>query len=95
MFMARYACSDMHGCIEAYHMIKNFIKPEDTVYCLGDCGDRGKHSWQTIKAVYEDSQFFYLKGNHEDMLVKAAKEYFSCDDFHNTGHYQRMLFSNG
>lgn len=89
--MAIYACSDFHGCIDFYKAIKNFIKPEDTVYFLGDAGDRGPESWKTIKAVARDPQFVYIKGNHEDMLVKAI---FDCVDNDYMGGY-RLLANNG
>ena len=90
--MAVYAVSDMHGCADVYHKIKKIIKPEDTVYCLGDCGDRGKQPWETIKLVVKDPQFIYIKGNHEDMLVKAARE---AMDGSYGGEHQRILASNG
>lgn len=77
--MANYVCSDLHGYLELYKKIKNFIKPEDTVYFLGDAGDRGPQSWETIKTIYKDSQFVYLKGNHEDLLVEAARDYLQYD----------------
>lgn len=90
--MSKFAVSDMHGCAEVYHRIKKIIKPEDVVYCLGDCGDRGRQPWETIKLVATDPQFIYIKGNHEDMLVKAAREAmdgsFGCSK-------QRLLASNG
>lgn len=70
-----YCVSDLHGNYAAYEAIKQFIQPDDVVYCLGDCGDRGPQSWETITAVYNDPQFFYIKGNHEDMLVNAMKEW--------------------
>ena len=89
--MAVYACSDFHGCIDFYKAIKNFIKPEDKVYFLGDAGDRGPEPWETIKAVARDPQFVYIKGNHEDMLVKAAYDYFDNDYM---GGY-RLLANNG
>lgn len=69
--MSTYAVSDLHGQLELYQKIKEFIKPNDTVICLGDCGDRGPYCWETIKAVANDNQFIYLKGNHEDLLVGA------------------------
>lgn len=71
--MSVYACSDLHGYLDAYKQIKAFLKPEDKVYFLGDAGDRGPQSWETIKAVATDPQFIYLKGNHEDMLWDACK----------------------
>ena len=36
--MSVFACSDLHGMFNLYKQIKNFLKPEDKVYCLGDCG---------------------------------------------------------
>ena len=92
--MAIYAVSDLHGCLDAYKKIKKYIKPEDTVYCLGDCGDRGPEPWETIKAVAKDKQFIYLMGNHEDMLVKAARECLNMD-FEPYTAKQRLLASNG
>lgn len=71
--MSVYALADLHGCFNLFQKIKTFLNPEDIVYVLGDCGDRGPESWKTIKAVYKDPQFIYLKGNHEDMLVQAMK----------------------
>ena len=92
--MSVYAVSDLHGHLDLYNQIKEFLKPEDIVYCLGDCGDRGPQPWQTIKAVAKNEQFIYLKGNHEDMLVKAATEYLNPDWGWDT-HHQRLLYSNG
>ena len=82
--MAKYAVSDLHGRYDLFQQIKDFIQPEDTVYVLGDCGDRGKDGWQIIKEVYENPQFIYLKGNHEDMLVEAMR-----------GHDRSLCFYNG
>ena len=69
--MAVYACSDLHGMLHFYKAIKDILKPEDTVYFLGDAGDRGPHPWECIKTIMDDPQFIYIKGNHEDMLIKA------------------------
>ena len=91
--MSVYAISDLHGCLEVYKVLKKqILQPEDKVYCLGDCGDRGPEPWKTIKAIASDKQFIYLKGNHEDMLVKAAKEI--IDDERGNKN-QRLLASNG
>ena len=68
-----YALSDIHGCIEIYNQVKDFLQPEDTVFFLGDAGDRGPQGWECIKAIYNDPQFIYLMGNHEDMLVRAMR----------------------
>lgn len=90
--MSVYAVSDLHGMLELYQQVKEFLKPEDKVYCLGDCGDRGPHSWETIKAVLADDQFFYLKGNHEDMLVRTMRDYLGFD---HDSSAERLLRSNG
>ena len=92
--MATYVFSDLHGHLNLYEQIKEYIKPEDTLYCLGDCGDRGPQPWETIKAVAKDPQIIYLKGNHEDMLVKAAKESLAMDEWPSS-EYQRLLAING
>ena len=69
--MATYACSDLHGRLDLLKQIQDFLQPNDTVYFLGDAGDRGPNPWETIKAVAQDNRFIYLKGNHEDMLVQV------------------------
>ena len=63
-----YAISDLHGCWYNFEETLKMLQPDDIVYCLGDCGDRGKDGWKIIKAVLDDKRFIYLKGNHEDML---------------------------
>jgi predicted phosphodiesterase len=97
--MATYAISDLHGHLEIYKQIKAMLKPGDIVYCLGDCGDRGPRPWETIKAVYNDPQFIYLKGNHEDMLVDAMIEYLDYGNDIPHDHWddyaRRLLFANG
>ena len=72
--MSTYACSDLHGRLDFYDEIKKMLKPEDIVFFLGDAGDRGAHSWATIRAVLRDPQFIYIKGNHEDMLINCLEE---------------------
>lgn len=82
--MAEYACGDLHGMLHFYRAIKDILKPEDIVYFLGDAGDRGPHPWETIKAILDDPQFIYLKGNHELMLCDALCDYIDtgCPDYH-------------
>lgn len=88
-----YACSDLHGCFRLYWQIKNFLQPEDKVFFLGDAGDRGNQPWKTIKAVLNDDQFIYIKGNHEDMLIRVLSQYFSKGS---PNYYDEMdLLHNG
>lgn len=73
--MTTWAIADLHGHLEIWKKVKEIISPDDIVYILGDCVDRGPQSWETLKAVYNDPQACLLKGNHEDMLVKACEDY--------------------
>ena len=71
-----FAVADLHGMLELYQKIKDFLEPEDKVFYLGDMGDRGTDCWETVKAIMDDPQFECLKGNHEDMLIKAMEVWF-------------------
>lgn len=73
--MSVYATSDLHGNYCLYEKIIDFLKPEDKLYFLGDACDRGPHGYQIMKEMLENPQIIYLKGNHENMFVKAATEY--------------------
>ena len=91
--MSTYAISDLHGCLKAWKIVKEkILKPEDKIFVLGDCTDRGPQPWETFKQVVSDPRALVLKGNHEDMLVKAAKEI--IDDEWGSRN-QRLLVSNG
>lgn len=71
----QYAFSDLHGRFDLLTKIYNFVKPEDKLYFLGDAADRGPRGWECIKTLLADNRVIYLKGNHEDMLVKAMRSY--------------------
>ena len=51
----------------------SIVNPEDEVYCLGDCGDRGPDGYRIMTEVLGTSNITYLKGNHEDLFVQAAE----------------------
>ena len=93
--MSILAVSDLHGNLKIYNRIKEFLKPEDLLIVLGDCGDRDLHGWDIIKDVYQNAgpngNMIYIKGNHEDMLVNALEEYLdNC-----FGMETQLLFQNG
>ena len=98
--MATYAISDLHGRMDLFRQVKEFLQPEDVVYVLGDCGDRGPAGWELIKTIYEDPQFIYLMGNHEDMLVDAMRGdkqlcfYNGGKDTFRSWKYKFHLFNN-
>lgn len=91
--MATYACADLHGCLDVWKQIQKFLKQDDTIYVLGDCGDRGPQPWETIKEVLKDSRAIYLKGNHEQMLIDVMEDYLIYGDF--VYDSASLLFSNG
>ena len=86
------ACSDLHGRKDLFDKINAILQEDDEVIFCGDAADRGPNGWEIIKAIIEDPHWTYIKGNHEDMLVRAAQDYF------HTGSYGRnysLLRSNG
>ena len=72
--MSVYAVADLHGMYTLYEKICTKLNPEDKVIFLGDAGDRGPNGWKLIRAILDNPQWIYLKGNHEDMLIKAIDE---------------------
>lgn len=66
-----YAFSDLHGNYALFKKIKNFLKENDTVVCLGDCCDRGPDGIKIMQEILKDNRFIYLMGNHEAMLIDA------------------------
>lgn len=90
--MATYAIADLHGRYDLLEKVKKKLKPKDVVYVLGDCGDRGPQPWETIKEVLINPHFIYIKGNHEDLLINAGKDYLE-DRFGTQSTY--FLLSNG
>lgn len=92
--MAKYAVSDLHGNSSLWSAIKEFLEPEDTLYILGDCGDRGPDGWAIICEALEMNNVIYLMGNHEQMLYDTLKEHLKPEDERND-YFKRLLFHNG
>ncbi len=72
------AIGDIHGEINKLNELLRQIEPkkEDTLVFLGDYIDRGKYSKQVIERLIELSKSvncIFLKGNHEQMLLKTIK----------------------
>lgn len=76
--MARYAISDIHGCIATFKTLLNKIKfsKEDELYLLGDYIDRGPDSKGVIDHIWylqeSGHQVYCLRGNHENMLLQEV-----------------------
>lgn len=76
--MARFAISDIHGCIKTLNALldKIHLAKADTLFLLGDYIDRGKNSREVIEKILELKTAGYdvqcLLGNHEWLLLNAA-----------------------
>lgn len=73
--MSVWCCSDLHGNITLFHAIMDKINPDDTLIFLGDAIDRGLNGWDILKKLIYDPRVIYIKGNHEDMMVKALADF--------------------
>lgn len=78
--MSTYACSDLHGNKALYDLVMSYIQPEDTLIYLGDIIDRGEHGYEMLKDILHRDNVVFLKGNHEDMFIRAAKEMREVDN---------------
>ena len=72
--MSVYAFSDLHAQYDLWDQIKNYIEPNDKVYCLGDCVDRGPAGLDILNEVMATSNIILLKGNHEDFINSIGFE---------------------
>lgn len=91
--MATWCIADLHGHLEIWKKVKEIIG-DDEIYVLGDCVDRGPQSWETLKTVYNDPHAHLIKGNHEDMLVKACEDYLEDDCMWDYKSYM-LCYHNG
>lgn len=67
--------TDVHGCWDLFYAMREWCyeqDPECTIIFGGDACDRGPCGYNIMKAILEDPQMIYIKGNHEDLFVKAA-----------------------
>lgn len=91
--MSIYACSDLHGRLSAWNRIKDYLKPNDTLYIIGDIIDRGEHSYEILEEVIQEpKKYIFLKGNHEDMAAAAITK---CMARNYGSSAARMWYMNG
>lgn len=68
--------TDVHGCWDLFYAMRAWCykqDPECTIIFGGDACDRGDCGYTIMKAILEDPQMIYLRGNHEDFFVKSAR----------------------
>ena len=69
--------TDIHGSRPLFDAIMNYCKeqdPEATIIFGGDACDRGLDGYKIMHELLSNPYIIYLKGNHEDLFVSAAKE---------------------
>lgn len=79
--MARYAISDIHGCfrsLKALVLEQLQLKKTDELYLLGDYVNKGPDSKGVLDFIIhlqkQQYQVHCLRGNHDQMLLKAASK---------------------
>lgn len=81
--MSIYCISDIHGYYDKLMRMLEQInfQEKDELYILGDIIDRGPQSAEMLWwALYDaPSNVHFLLGNHEDMVLAAANNYYNRD----------------
>ena len=65
----QYVCSDIHGQYDLYKQLMEIIKPEDTLYVIGDMIDRGPSSIPILQDMMKRDNVIPFLGNHELMML--------------------------
>lgn len=73
--MSTFAFSDLHSQYNLWEQIKNYIKPSDTVFCLGDTIDRGDCAFEIFNEIMATPNIILLRGNHENFICTIGKEF--------------------
>src|SRR5690606_5557591 len=79
--MARYAISDIHGCARTFKALvleQLQLKKTDELYLLGDYVNKGPDSKGVLDFIIhlqkQQYQVHCLRGNHDQMVLKAASK---------------------
>ena len=69
-----FAIGDIHGQIQLFEkMLTNWNPEKQQLVLIGDLGDRGENPKTCFllgKKLVEEHGAIYLKGNHEDLLLR-------------------------
>lgn len=88
-----YVMSDIHGNLQRFNSVMNQIdlKPEDTLYILGDVIDRYPDGIRILRKIMHMSNVKMLLGNHEHMMLDALRTPYDKRDFYEEQlHHQRL-----
>ena len=75
--------TDVHGNYQLYRAALDYCFNKDrnyTLICGGDACDRGLEGYKIMCELLDNPHVIYLKGNHEDMFVSAAR--FILNNYH-------------
>ena len=78
-----YVLSDIHGNLANFKSIMKQIKlkPDDTLYVLGDVIDRYPDGIKIIRKLMKMPNAKMLLGNHEYMMLEAIDDPFDSDNY--------------
>lgn len=98
--MAIYACSDLHGQLELWNRIKEYLTSKDVLYFLGDAIDRGEGGWTIVDEMMDMYNVCYIKGNHEEMALDVFNAILhnhikTEDEFSISRSYNRWVANGG
>ena len=86
---------DIHGCIEPLkELYEKIIKHTSDVYSVGDMIDRGKNSMEVIQFCI-DNKIKPVKGNHEDMLLKAVNSFEKKQNYEFSRNLRICIWNGG
>ena len=69
--------TDVHGQLDLFQTMRDWClkqDPECMIVFGGDACDRGEFGYDIMEAILDDPQIVYIRGNHEDMFIRAARE---------------------
>ena len=69
-----YATSDWHGNLAVAEKVFEFLQPNDTLYFLGDCADRGNEGVMLAQMLLDDPRVKFIKGNHEIFMEEGLND---------------------
>ena len=68
--------TDVHGRLDFYRAMRKWCydqDPEAMIVYGGDACDRGPSGYQIMKEILDDPYIIYIRGNHEQMFIDAAR----------------------
>ena len=74
--------TDVHGQLDLFQTMRDWCykqDPECTIVFGGDACDRGEFGFDIMEMILDDPQMIYIRGNHEDLFIKSARELMDHD----------------